>query len=234
MKTRGFVLLDLMTSITIIGILTSVAAPSYRTYVERAKLSSCIDRIRDLRRAAVEYRAHNDLSLFASGTQYWQTYNGGAQDPEYVYCSNADEMHGVTGLGRDGSARAGGATAFTIACTHDHGRAAAYVFTSNVVPNVIVVAAIGGSVSPGADCSSSVWGTGGSDPGGGAGGSGGGATGSGGSAGGGGGSGDDDTTASGGTGGGASGFGDGTNPGEGAEHSKSGNEGTGNPNQSGH
>ncbi|MBI3071272.1 MAG: type II secretion system protein [Deltaproteobacteria bacterium] len=199
MRVRsGFALIDLLISLSIIGILMVVAGSSYRAHIDRAGLAGCIDRIRDLRRAAVEYKSHNDLALYASSAQFWQTYNRGQQDPEYVYCSNNEGARGVTGLVRDGTPTRGGATAFAIACTHNHGRAAAYVFAGSVIPNAIIVATVAGNVTSPVDCASIL-----SD----------GAPGSPGET-------------------GRSGFGDGTNPGEGADHAESGNDGTNNPNQS--
>jgi type IV pilus assembly protein PilE len=42
-KSKGFNLIELMVTVAIIGILASIAIPSYRQYIERAKASDALN-----------------------------------------------------------------------------------------------------------------------------------------------------------------------------------------------
>jgi len=44
-STKGFTLLELMVTVVIVGILASIAVPSYRTYIERAAVSETQQRM---------------------------------------------------------------------------------------------------------------------------------------------------------------------------------------------
>jgi len=73
----GFTLVELMAVIGIISILSGLAIPSYRTYIEQAKCMKSIADIRTLEKAIHSYKIHNGELPNNLGDVNW----GALQDP---------------------------------------------------------------------------------------------------------------------------------------------------------
>lgn len=58
-KQRGFTLIELMVVVTIIGILASVAIPSYQDYLTRAKLTEVFEISSPVKKAIADYYAYH-------------------------------------------------------------------------------------------------------------------------------------------------------------------------------
>lgn len=61
MRTRaaGFTLIELMAVVAIIGLLASMAIPSYQDYVKRAKIAEAFSLVGTVREAVADYYAHH-------------------------------------------------------------------------------------------------------------------------------------------------------------------------------
>jgi general secretion pathway protein G len=55
----GFTLVEVLTVIAILGILSSIALPAYSTYIEKAKITACIAEIRTLEKDIFAYVGAN-------------------------------------------------------------------------------------------------------------------------------------------------------------------------------
>ena len=55
----GFTLVELVTVIAILGILSSIAVPAYSTYAEKARITACIAEIRMLEKDIIAYEGAN-------------------------------------------------------------------------------------------------------------------------------------------------------------------------------
>ena len=55
----GFTLVELVTAIAILGILSSIAVPAYSTYIEKARITACIAEIRMLEKDIFAYEGAN-------------------------------------------------------------------------------------------------------------------------------------------------------------------------------
>lgn len=55
----GFTLVELVTVIAILGILSSIAVPAYSRYIEKARITACIAEIRMLEKGIFAYEAAN-------------------------------------------------------------------------------------------------------------------------------------------------------------------------------
>lgn len=75
-SSAGFTLLELMVTVVIVGILASIALPSYRTYIERSALSEAQQRMLGLsiellrwRSKSLSYRGFTPAGDYVSGNQ---------------------------------------------------------------------------------------------------------------------------------------------------------------------
>jgi prepilin-type N-terminal cleavage/methylation domain-containing protein/prepilin-type processing-associated H-X9-DG protein len=60
MRTRGFTLLELLASITIIAVLAALMFPAFRNYREKADGVTCVSNLRQIGMAVQNYVARND------------------------------------------------------------------------------------------------------------------------------------------------------------------------------
>jgi prepilin-type N-terminal cleavage/methylation domain-containing protein len=83
---RGFTLIELMMAVACIGILASLALPSYQSYVYRAKASEVILVVDKARTALATLQAERGVSI---GRPFIVTMNpgGGPDDPALIGCA---------------------------------------------------------------------------------------------------------------------------------------------------
>ena len=58
-QVRGFTLIELMITVAIIGILTTIAMPNYTDYVRRSKISEAVSSLSDMRTRLEQYFLDN-------------------------------------------------------------------------------------------------------------------------------------------------------------------------------
>lgn len=69
-KSRGFTLVELMIAVAIIGILTSIALPAYKDYVQRARMTEAFAALGGVQLSTEQYWANNRTYInytFANG-----------------------------------------------------------------------------------------------------------------------------------------------------------------------
>jgi len=74
MKQRGFTLIELMVSIVVLIVLTSLAVPAFQDYIEKARLRGAADQVTDLLARARATAVKNNLPVAvnaASGADGW-------------------------------------------------------------------------------------------------------------------------------------------------------------------
>lgn len=96
---KGFTLIELLVTVAIVGILSSIAMPAYRTYIQRAQLTEAITAMSDMRvkleqyfqdnRTYVGACANNTLAPLPTGLEYFN-----------VSCDLDSDAYTVTATGQ--------------------------------------------------------------------------------------------------------------------------------------
>ncbi|MEM6987610.1 MAG: prepilin-type N-terminal cleavage/methylation domain-containing protein [Pseudomonadota bacterium] len=95
MKQRGFTLIELMIVIAIIGILASIAVPSYRDYVRKANAAEIVSLVNSLSQKAQLYYNENGVWANAAvGRDYLGVANNQAFGTDVVEQAFIDNRRG--------------------------------------------------------------------------------------------------------------------------------------------
>lgn len=103
---RGFTLIELMITVAIIGILASIAVPSYRDYILRGKIAEATSTLSDLRVRMEQYYQDN-RSYVSSGTtcgvampthQYFTFTCANATATTYTLTATGNSTGGMSGF----------------------------------------------------------------------------------------------------------------------------------------
>ncbi len=98
-RARGFTLIEIMVVVAIVGILVSIAVPSYRDYVLRARLTEVFTGLGGVQTAAEEYWAnkHTYADMDAAGQNRIPATTANFS---YALTSAGDSAYLVTATGR--------------------------------------------------------------------------------------------------------------------------------------
>ena len=97
-QSRGFTLIELMIVIAIVGILATVAVPSYRSYVQQATVSKAFSLMQGAKTAvAEEYMLTG--SLPANNTEYFADASADAEIERVYWFTNASNAQVVAIFG---------------------------------------------------------------------------------------------------------------------------------------
>lgn len=104
MKRNGFTLIELMVTIAIIGILASIALPSYTSYIARGKITDAVSALADYRVKMEQYFQDNRnygtagaACPVASATSRHVTYTCVVGTPNTTYVATATSIAGSLG-----------------------------------------------------------------------------------------------------------------------------------------
>ena len=104
-KQRGFTLIELMMVIAIIGILASIALPSYQTYIYQAKAANVISVLDNVRTALAAFQAEKG-TISGQYCVHDSTYSPPTVGSALVYADNvrggAKPKGEVSGMARGG------------------------------------------------------------------------------------------------------------------------------------
>lgn len=112
-RDSGFSLIELMIVVAIVGILASVALPSYNTYLTRSKLSEAYSQLSTVRLRMERY--YQDNRTYDSGAGCATTMPSGGDVKYFTYtCVTANSGQNFTLTATGVSAAGTGGFAFTI------------------------------------------------------------------------------------------------------------------------
>jgi type IV pilus assembly protein PilE len=107
-KAAGFTLIELMIVVAVIAILSAVALPAYRDYVQRSKITEATSNLSDLRLRAEKWFADNRTYLNSGGTapgfntsmtgSKYFTYSCTATAPTFTCTATGSASEGMTGF----------------------------------------------------------------------------------------------------------------------------------------
>lgn len=136
----GFSISELLIAVAIIGILSVVVLGEFQNAIEKAKLSACLANMVTIRE---EVWANCDGGMdFPDNDQLWNGIFSGHGPTGYWYALDNDDPNKGHGNDLDGfdeqnpgkAPRTDRNIYFVLACRHDHGRLADYVFLEDVEP----------------------------------------------------------------------------------------------------
>ncbi len=115
---HGYTLIEVMITVVILAILTSIAIPAYQNYIRTSRLTECNNNLASIRLAQEEYYLENNRyfpdpdgtvqTSDASINAYWQPNESDAErNFDYaVTSSNTGANWTATGTGRGGTFKA--------------------------------------------------------------------------------------------------------------------------------
>jgi len=89
-KTSGFTLLQLLVVVSIVGILTTLAVPSYQAYIDRARVTRAIGQLGEIELAIKQYAVANNGELPADLAEIGLDPPTDPWGQEYVYINLLD------------------------------------------------------------------------------------------------------------------------------------------------
>ena len=116
-KTKGFTLIELMISVAIIGILSSIAIPSYTSYLEAARSVEAQNNIATLKAAQEEYFIENNTYFTGADAAAINTASGGlwtvdGSDFDYAITGGGN-TYTITATGESGTDAEGLSKSYT-------------------------------------------------------------------------------------------------------------------------
>ncbi len=114
----GFTLIEITIVVLIIGILATIAIPTYRRSLERAKCSQAMQTLREIRSAALDWYRENENFIGTTiddlEDQVGANFQIGADNPDWIFTFTSDNFqftatadrqngpHGPAAIGGDG------------------------------------------------------------------------------------------------------------------------------------
>ncbi len=128
-NNRGFSLLELMIAVAIVGIMVSVAVPTYRNHVEKGRVTKACSNLKTLRNAQIEYFYENS-GYYPSLDATFCARIGVSQS---VF--SGDFTYDVDSFGNCYATRVGGQYNGSVITLSEDGRWSAPAFPSEVWPS---------------------------------------------------------------------------------------------------
>jgi prepilin-type N-terminal cleavage/methylation domain-containing protein len=105
LKKSGFTLVELMIVVIVIGILVTIAVPSYQRSVERAKCSQALSILQSMRSAALSYYADNETfgaTIDDLETQVGGNFYSDGSNPDWTFSYTGSATGFTASAQRDG------------------------------------------------------------------------------------------------------------------------------------
>ena len=116
-KTKGFTLIELMISVAIIGILSSIAIPSYLSYLEAARSVEAQNNIATLKAAQEEFFLENNTYFTGADAAAINTASGGlwtVEGSDFDYAiTGGGNTYTITATGESGTDAEGLSKSYT-------------------------------------------------------------------------------------------------------------------------
>ncbi len=104
---QGFTLIELMVAVVVVGILSAIAIPNYRSYVQKAERGAAKAAMLNIAQTQERYFTNNGtyLAIAAPPTAApagWQNYSGSSTSVKYNIAVTAGTLAAPTGVITDG------------------------------------------------------------------------------------------------------------------------------------